>query len=713
MLPPQPPLPGLRRSQALQLRQVPTWWDVCWRGVMRYGAMLLRNTATILNAVIIGLAVWLWVLGYQRDAVFTSMIVVLNVLIASVQTIRADIQLQRMQVITQAYTMVWRDGELWQVPPTDVVVGDVVLLKTGDQVVADMRVCVADDMYLDEAILTGESEPVPHVVGDVICAGAVCVRGAAWCEVSALPTATWQQTTNYGHRLVTPLIQTINRTIQRIVAVVIVLMVWVVGYAHWQDVGLRAIVPDLAVVAGLIPNALLLTLTVSYAVAAVQMARHGGLVQTLAAVEAMHQVDIVCLDKTGTLTTNQLVLAEVRVIQGETSSSVQRVLAGYVAADGAGNRTTQAIARALPAAPRPAQWSVNFDAVRKWSMRGEADATYVLGAPDVLCTRLHPDWQDLDMANDAVADGHRVLLFARAPAQASPTEPVLPDVLEPLALLIIHDELRPDARAVIDTLQGHGMRICLISGDDPQAVRNLVRRVLPNQAVECVHGADIAQYTPMQLQQLVTHADVYGRVTPDQKAQIVAAMRAQGWRVAMVGDGVNDIAAMSEAHVAVAMQSGSSAVRRRADVIALSDSLSVLPQLVMHGQSVMYRMQAVLHHFLTRVVLSAVCIVLGYGFGGMLWSPIDSSLMALMGVAVPAVGLVVLPLPLAWLASSLSNPRLWWRDTGVLCMGAVLIAGAAWWWSLDVGMLLWWYCVAGLWARLGYGLWQGWYQGMR
>jgi cation-transporting ATPase E len=692
----------------MQRRVLTPWWIVLWRTVVHYAQLLFVHMFTVLNAVIFGLSLWLWLLGYQRDALFTSLVVIINVVVATAQSIRAEIVLRRIQIVSQPVAMVWREGQLSAQPPLHVVPDDVVLLRNGDQVIAHAQLLDANALKLDVSVITGESEPVAHDTGDEIPAGAVCVAGAAWYRVIDIRTTA----THYGAsvhrptRMLTPLVRQVNRTIQIIVAVTLALMCIVLVRGWWYQTPSATLVPDLAVIGGLIPNALLLTLTVSYAVAAMHMAQRGGLVQELAAVEAMRHIDVLCLDKTGTITTNRLTLHELRPLSVD-AAHVRDRLAGYVAADGAGNRTTQALAQALPALPRPALWSVEFDAVRKWSMRGEVDATYVLGAPDLLRPALHPDWQSLDMASDAVARGARVLLFAVAPAMPMPDPVHLPLQLTPLGIVVLFDTIRADASHSLDAMWRAGMRICLISGDDPQAVQNLAARVDARLHGECVHGERIATATPTELHALVRTANVFGRVTPQQKAHIVAAMQTQGLRVAMVGDGINDIPALQMADVAVAMQSGSSAVRNSADVVLLGDRLEILPHLLDHGNQVYVRMQAVLHHFLLRVVMSAWCLCIGIVLNRTLWSPIDSSLLALCGVAVPALLLVVLPIPASWIRAGLAHrQRLWWR-IGVSTALLGVLAGGVLWYGGDLGAWVWWGCMVLLWVNLLGELWYG------
>lgn len=703
MLPVIPPIAGLTHHDAeIRYDASAVRWRR-WQRMRDYAVICSRILFTPLNLIILGLGGTLWVLGRDLDAFATMIVVMINVVMSMVQSIRARMMLQQIAEAAVPTVYVWREDQLHAVHPQTVVAGDVILVRPGDQIVADGQILVSDSTAFDESLLTGENEPIVRTAGDELVAGAWCVNGAAWYQVTV--------STNQGtmaqiiagaqipRNIVTPLMTDVNRVLQVMVLIASGLMLVVFIRDYYLQIPLVQLIAHLTVMAGLIPNALVLTLTVSLALAAVYMSRSGGLVQQTAAVDAMCQVDTLCFDKTGTLTANQLQVTALRVMHGDESTFRQQ-LGAYVHADVAGNRTAQVIAKAISAQPATVIQSVAFDAVRKWSAQQHADGVYLLGAPDVLRHALAPAWRDIDLASDAVHIGARVLLFARADAFAPDFDkenPTLPHAITPLGLVIMQDTIRPEARAVLDQFRALGVRIVIISGDDPQAVAALMTQVGFAEQQQVVHGHEIDALADDALATLVAQAAIFGRVTPHQKARIITALRQNGATPAMVGDGINDILAMKQATLALAMQTSNSAVRAVADVVLLNDNLAVLPALLHAGQRVISSMQAVLNHFLVRVSLSTVLLLTGMLLGKIIWAPAESAFLALCGVVIPALVIV----SRTHTPASLRDRARMWRDAAWLSgmgIGAVVITH--FFFASSQSHILIGFAIVGLWIRL-------------
>ena len=703
MLPPTPPVDGLSCKEASRRQTSDSIFLMVWRRVTTYTTIVVSNLVTTLNVVILGLATTLWSLGNLRDAFATSLVVVLNVCVSTIQSIRARIALDRIRAANLAPVMVWRDQQLITVNPAQVVVDDVVLVRPGDVIVADGVILVADACAMDEALLTGESEPVRRHTGELLTSGATCVAGAAWYQVTTTTgvLARLTQQAQQMRQIRTPLIDEVQRVIRIIVVIAVFLMVVVWLRAWWLAVPFATLVPQLTVMAGLIPNALVLMLTISYALGAVAMTRHGGLVQQLAAVESLSHVDAVCFDKTGTLTANRLTVAELRPL-AVSAAEFTDALGRYVAADGAANRTAQTIAAFVSAPPEPELASVPFDSMRKWSMRVTPSGVWVLGAPDVIQPHLVDEWHT-PLAQDATATGARVVLLAWAPLAAVDVAtiadaPHLPDRCMPYGVAVLVDELRDDVQTVIGQFAAAGVDVFVLSGDDPVAVAQIAQRAGITSST-LVHGRQIDALDDAALDVAVRHARVFGRVTPDHKQRIIAALQRAGQRVAMVGDGVNDMLALKQADVAVAMQSGSAAVRQVADVVLLADQVVVLQQMVGVGRDIYQRMNAVPNHFLFRVMMSALVLAVGLLFGRVLWSPIDSTIIALIGVALPAV--LVVSWPRLSIPVRLQSRRQLWRDA--VWLGGILVVLSfvvLWLLPNEASMLLLGVCVVLIWGRL-------------
>lgn len=702
MIPVVPPISGLTHVEAIKRRRDLPRWLRLWQQVRTYALLVWGISATWLHAIIMALAVALWSVGLRADALATSSVVVINVVLGLIQAIRARYQLNQLTLISMPTVAVWRDGVLCHVAPATVVHDDIILLTAGDQVVADGVIVSADTLALDESLLTGESEPQHHDVGATIMAGAICVRGAAWYQVTSFDGIAQQiQQRGQTLRLVqTALTRQINDVMRLILVVVVVLSLMVVLRDWYAAAPLATRISNLTVIAGLIPNALVLTLTITYAIAALQMARVGGLIQQLAAVEMMHHVRVLCFDKTGTITVNQLHVAALHAI-AVSETHFHAALATYVASDVSGNATTQAIAQALPGEPTVVHQHVPFDSERKWSLQEHAHGVWVLGAPDVLMPAISSCYHDrLDMTA-LLTQGARVVLFAHAPAsdgQLRGDSPILPTTLIPYGYVVLVDAIRPHVDAVLARCQQQGIRVCVLSGDHPDAVQALVTQVGISPGHAVCHGAAVAQADDAQLAALLNHTTVFGRLTPTHKERIITMWQQMGYQVAMIGDGLNDIPAMRAADIAIAMQSGSSAVRTIADVVLLNDDFAIVPQLFQQGARIVSRMRLVLSHFLLRIVTSGAILATGVVLGMPLWAPWQSSLLALCGVALPAFWIVSMPSRITY-TDLLAVPRGWRYGLGAALVGVVVVIVSTVVWPAATNWVGVGYCMLVLWGH--------------
>jgi cation-transporting ATPase E len=374
-----------------------------------------------------------------------------------------------------------------------------------------------------------------------------------------------------------------------------------------KDYSVNDLAQRAAVIAGLVPAGLLIAITLAYGLGAVRMVGQDVLIQQANAVESLSNVDTLCLDKTGTLTTNQLALQEIYPLALR-ETQIRRLLGDFAASVTAGNRTSEAIAQAIPGEVQSIKAEVPFSSARKWSAlafaQGDRPGIYVLCAPEVLAaaTGLEPDLTDY-IAMKA-EQGLRVVLFAHSSGSNSalldPDLPQLPSDLKPIAVLCFADQLRPEA---YETLQGFaraGIEIKIISGDNPQTVAALAKQAGLGPEIRLVSGAELAQMDQAQVAQAAQSYTIFGRITPEQKAMLVKALRRTDRYVAMIGDGVNDILSLKQANLAIAMESGSKATRAVADIVLLNDSFGALPRAFSEGQRIRNGIQDVLKLFLIR-----------------------------------------------------------------------------------------------------------------
>ena len=621
-----------------------------------YGQILAENVFTFINVVLFALGVALALLGRISDAVVSTTIISVNVLVSVVQEIRAKLALDKIALLTRPRATVIRDGQARQVSPEELVIGDVLKVEPGDQVVLDGTVVGEGRMQADESALTGESDLVTKAAGDPVYSGSFCVSGSAWYRADKVGQQSLANQITSGarsfRRVRTPMQETIHGVIRVFLVIVVYMVALLALNALLEGVSLADSVENSALVAGLVPNGLFISISIAYALAAVRIARLGALVQQANAIESLSHVDVLCLDKTGTLTANRLQFNALHPL-GAAEPELRAALGEMVASARSGNKTSEALAAALPAAARPVAGEAPFSSARKWSAVAfntpERRGVYALGAPEFLrpCLALdEPGWQAVSAQAQALADqGLRVLAVARHPDPAGLLDPDtesprLPAGMTLLGLVSLTDELRPEAAETLAAFVAAGVQPKIISGDNPETVAALARQAGLPQA-RLVSGLDLEQMDDATLAATASQASVFGRVTPKQKERLVRALKASGRYVAMIGDGVNDVLSLKQAHLAVAMESGSQATRGVADIVLLKDSFASLVPAVSEGQRILNGMQDILKLYLTRIATMALLIVSAQVIGFFPLGLRQGSALTLFSVGIPTVMLAL------------------------------------------------------------------------
>ncbi len=618
-----------------------------------FAQILRENFFSLTNVILFGIMLVLIVIGEPGDAFVTGGVVLINVVIGVFQEVRAKRQLDRIALLTRPKVTVIRDGQERSIDPGDVVLGDALVLHPGDQIVVDGKLLTARRIDVNESLLTGESDFVPKGEGDDLLSGSFCVTGSGIYSAERVGADSFANKLTSGareyRRVRTPLQHQISILVRALVTLAILLSILLFLSYAVKDEPFRNGVESAAVVISLVPQGLLLMITVAYALGAMRIARRGALVQQINAVESLSNVDVLCLDKTGTLTTNRIALREIVPIRCA-EDELKHLLGDFAASTGRVNRTAEAIADACPGQALPIAAEVPFSSEYKWSGAtlgaDGSQGTLILGAPEVLLRQI-PDGQALTEQIALWADeGLRVLLFSRASAQldgaARSGPPQLPGDLEPLGWLTFSDELRPDVQDVLSQFREAGVALKLISGDNPQTVAALAKMAGISQDVSVVSGLDLAELSEGQFTETINEATVFGRITPEQKQRIVQSLRADGHYVAMIGDGVNDVLSLKQAQMGIAMESGSQATRSVADMVLLGDQFAVLPEAIKEGQRILNGMQDVMRLFLTRTLYAALLIIIA-GFIGtnFPFTPRHNALLTSLPVGVPAVILTV------------------------------------------------------------------------
>jgi cation-transporting P-type ATPase E len=622
-----------------------------------YTEILRTNVFSLYNTILFVIGAALLALGRYSDALISVGIGVLNAAISAVQEIRAKRQLDRLQLLARSTVVVVRDGEDTEVFPEAVVRGDVVRVRPGDQVVVDGP--VLDGLVeADESLLTGESEAQLRPPGEDLLSGSHCAGGGGLQLARDVGAASYANRLTAEARRATTGTTPLQRRIAFVIRLTMVLVVLMGGaillQAALEGFSLVRVVQTTAVLSGLVPYGLFFLIALAYTAGAVTCSRRGALVQRVNAVESLSNVDVVCTDKTGTLTTGRLTVAELLPVRGGDGDAVAVALGSMARSVGAPNLTSTAIAAHLPGEAVPSSEEVPFSSSLRWSALRTDDATWVLGAPEALVAHLHGPDLTADVRS-RTAQGLRVLVFARAADPSAPLRgpdgrPALPD-LEPLAVVALADELRPDIPDTIARLGEEGIALKVLSGDDPDTVAALAARAgLTDTAA--VHAADLAQLAEPELDAVVARGAVFGRVAPEQKERIVGSLRRQGRYVAMVGDGVNDARALKAAQVGVAMRSGSAVTRDVADIVLVEDSLAALLPTRQQGRRIINGIAVSTQLFLTRVATQGLVIIavtmLGLGFP---YSPAQTGL-TLFTVGLPTLFLT------AWARPTAPDPHL-------------------------------------------------------
>ncbi len=617
------------------------------RGSRSYADIVRANTLTLFNLVLGSLLALTLALGDPKDALFGGVIVA-NTLIGIFQEVRAKRVLDRLALLVAPRATVWRDGSMVALPAESLVRGDAVRVEPGDQVVADGRVVVARGLSLDESILTGESDAVVKDVGDEVRSGAYCVAGSGDYLVEAVGAESFAERLALEARQagspLSPLQQDINRILRITVAMMAPLAALLVLSLLLRGAGVtEAATTVVAGLVPLVPEGLVLLTSLTFAVAAVRLARIGTLAQRLNAVESLASVDTLCLDKTGTLTENRIQVSGLEPADGCTEADMGADLAAMAASAGARNATMRAVAEAVPGDPLAVLREVPFSSARKWSgLTLEGRGTLVLGAPDVLGRSGVAIGDALsDRVARHAAEGQRVVLLAAG------QEPLdgerLPAGLRPLGLVLLAEAVRPEAADTIAYLTREGVATRVISGDDPVTVGAVAAAVGIPGAEARLGGADLPD-DPAAVDEIVGSTVVYGRITPEQKRELVRAMTRSGRYVAMTGDGVNDVLALKEARLGIAMGNGSQMAKGVADLILLTSSFATVPRAIEEGRRILRNTHRVAKLFLAKTVYSAVILAtLGMAPIAYPFLPRQITVASTLTIGVPAFFLALAP----------------------------------------------------------------------
>jgi P-type E1-E2 ATPase len=612
-----------------------------------YTSIVRANVLTVFNAILAGFGAVTLAFGDWRDALFLG-IIVANSGIGITQEVRAKRALDRISLLISPNATVVRGGAPRPLPVGEIVPGDLVRLEPGNQVLADGHLVACSELRLDESILSGESEPQARTVGEEIRSGSFVVEGTGAYEVTAVGRDSFAarltgQARSFRHPR-SPLERAINRLLYALVALVVVLGA-LLGYSlyHRHAPLHTAVATSAAGVVSLIPEGLVVLVSLTYAVAAMRMARRGVLAQQLNAIESLASVDTLCVDKTGTLTESASRVIEVLTAPGVSKERLQELLGALAASASAQNAALAAIARAFPAQGRPALGEIPFSSARRWSAVGLSAETVFLGAPERF---------SLDSLQDVAAErqrqGRRVLALAVG-AEPVPERPgeMPPPGLATLGLVVLAEELRPGIVETIAFLRREGVELKVLSGDAPETVAAIARDVgIPLQSVN--DGTSMPA-PGSELVDFATRATIVGRISPEGKRAFVEALQAAGRYVAMVGDGVNDVPALKSSRLAIAQGSGTQMARSVADLVLVSGDFDSVPTLIGEGRRALRNLQRVTKLYVTKSAFAAFLIItIGTSSDAYPLLPRHLTLAASLTIGIPTFFLALAPSSGRW-----------------------------------------------------------------
>ena len=609
------------------------------------GDVIRANVLTFFNVVLGSLILALLAIGEIKDGAFVGIVVVANVAVSTFQELRATNTLRQLRALTAPKDSVVRDGLEREVPAEDIVQGDLIHLKKGDQVVADGHI-IDRSAEIDESLLTGESDSVSRGPGDELRSGSFCTAGDCYYFAEQVGAEAYAvKLTAHARQLVrrsTPLQIRFRRILRVLLTATGILAVCLMISYSMEDRGIgETIKATTATVTSVVPTGLLLGMTVAFAVGAVRVSRSGAIVQDINAVEALNYVDVICLDKTGTITANQLTVSGVQWVPG-TEGDIGW-LAAFAAATAQESKTAGAMAESFRARSNGAgaSGSVPFNSERRWSalqlILGGERRSFVLGAPETVLPLCEGGQQFEAAFQSAASQGLRGVIFAES-MSGLPSLETPPSNLRPLALVLLGDKLRPEIRTAFETMERLGIEPKIISGDNPATVTALMAQLGLVLDGGVVAGAEIEPLQDDAFHAAVEANSVFGRISPALKARIVQALRDQGHFVAMVGDGANDVQALRAADVAVSMASGTATTRAVAGIVLLNDSFEALIRGTREATAVLGNAARLSKLFLAKSIYAYLIIVatnmLGLDFP---FLPRHGSLTALLTLGIPAI----------------------------------------------------------------------------
>lgn len=600
--------------------------------------IIRSHTLTYFNLLNIFLACLVFASGQYKNATFL-LVVFANAVIGIAQELKVKKLIDRLSVITASKAKVIRDGAVTEIPVNQVVLDDIMLLESGNQICSDSVVLASDGMEVNESMLTGESRPVKKKPGDQLFSGSFLVAGTGKCRVEHVGAENYAAVLAKKAKSKKRASSQMQRSIGHIIKTVSILIVPVgillfVTQRSGEGVDIsHALVHTVAGVIGMIPEGLVLLTSISFILGVGRLAKRRALVQEMEAIEALARVNILCCDKTGTITTGKLEVTNLLPLGDATQESVEEAMNAIAFAFEDINPTQEAL---MARFQDTKQWvsteKIPFSSDRKYrAISFEGQGSFALGAPEFLAGQSE---DTMDAVNAYAKQGYRVLLLVSCksidPAEGSVASP------EPLALIVISDQIRDTAKATFAYFKAQNVEIKVISGDNPATVSNIAVQAGLSGGEHYIDANELPQ-DPQALQEAVVKYSIFGRVKPEQKQQIIKAYQAAGKVVGMVGDGVNDVLALKDADCGIAMAAGSDAAKEVAHIVLMDSDFASMKNIVGEGRNIIASIERVSSLYLTKTIYSLfLCVLFIFMQRTYPFIPIQLTLISTATIGIPS-----------------------------------------------------------------------------
>ena len=605
--------------------------------------IFIDNICTVFNAVNVILFVLLLLVGSYKNMLFIGA-ALCNVIIGIVQEIRSKRSVDKLTILAQSKISVLRDSELLSLSKDEIVLGDVILLSRGNQVPADC-VLLDGECMANESLLTGESDLIEKKDGDELYSGSFISSGSCFCRVDRVGADSYAAKINDEAKYLKKSNSQILRSFKWIINICtmvifpIGILLFVTDYIMRGQAMDTTVVSTVGALVGMIPSGMILLTSTVLAVSVIRLARKKVLVNELYSIETLARVDVICLDKTGTLTSEELTLQ--RVINFVPEDEIKTALSSILTAGKDINATLQTVSDyAADMSPVACKKFIPFSSETKWSGGSFADGkSYIIGAAEFVFSDKEK-YRKIFETIDSVKETVRILVVASSETEIKSRE--IPGDLQPMAILLIKDELRDNVRETVSYFVEQGVTMKVISGDSIGTVQNIAK--------DCgIPGADRAidmstVKTEEELKEAAERCNIFGRVTPPQKKQLLLALKEKGHKVAMTGDGVNDVLALKEADCSVAMAQGSEAARNVSQLVLVNNDFASMPQVVAEGRRAINNLERSSSLYLVKTIYSIILAVF-FVFSSFSYpfAPIQLTLIGALTVALPSFVLALQP----------------------------------------------------------------------